>query len=449
MSDLELQNDDKREFRRKRRMRNQILAYVSVLFVLALVGVGVFFAIKAGSSLLAQKQQEKEALVLASEEVSETADVSEEEMSETETAVEETSTVVEEYTEEDLLEEVVESCISEMSLEDRVAGLFIISPEQLTGVDRAVKAGDGTKEALEKFPVGGLVYFKQNIQSKEQITEMLANTVSMSKYPIFLAVDEEGDSVARVADTLKLDKVDSAAEIGATGDSNNAYETYKKIGSYLCEYGFNLNFAPVADVLTNPDNDTLAKRSFGEEAEVVSSMVAASVKGLEETGVTACMKHFPGQGNADGDTHDGLAATDRTLEEIRETELKPFAAGMEAGAQMIMIGHIAVPSITEDNTPASLSKKVVTDILREEMGYNGVVITDALNMSSITEYYDPAQAAIMALKAGADMILMPEDFETAFEGVLAAVQDGTISEARINDSLKRVYRIKYKSTIDN
>lgn len=448
MSDLELQNEDKRETRRKRRMRNQILAYVSVLIVLALVGTGVFFAIKAGSSLLAQKRREKEALVLASEEMSETADVSEE-MSETETTVEETSTVVEEYTEEDLLEEVVESCISEMPLEDRVAGLFIISPEQLTGVDRAVKAGDGTKEALEKFPVGGLVYFKQNIQSKEQITEMLANTVSMSKYPIFLAVDEEGDSVARVADTLKLDKVDSASEIGATGDTNNAYETYKKIGSYLCEYGFNLNLAPVADVLTNPDNDTLTKRSFGEDAEVVSSMVAASVKGLEETGVTACMKHFPGQGDADGDTHDGLVATDRTLEEIRATELQPFAAGIEAGAQMIMVGHIAVPSITEDNIPASLSKKVVTDILREEMGYNGVVITDALNMSSITEYYDPAQAAIMALKAGADMILMPEDFEEAYEGVLAAVGDGTISEARINDSLKRVYRIKYKSTIDN
>ena len=448
MSDLELQNEDKRETRRKRRMRNQILAYVSVLIVLALVGTGVFFAIKAGSSLLAQKQREKEALILASEEMSETADVSEE-MSETETTVEETSTVVEEYTEEDLLEEVVESCISEMPLEDRVAGLFIISPEQLTGVDRAVKAGDGTKEALEKFPVGGLVYFKQNIQSKEQITEMLANTVSMSKYPIFLAVDEEGDSVARVADTLKLDKVDSASEIGATGDTNNAYETYKKIGSYLCEYGFNLNLAPVADVLTNPDNDTLTKRSFGEDAEVVSSMVAASVKGLEETGVTACMKHFPGQGDADGDTHDGLVATDRTLEEIRATELQPFAAGIEAGAQMIMVGHIAVPSITEDNIPASLSKKVVTDILREEMGYNGVVITDALNMSSITEYYDPAQAAIMALKAGADMILMPEDFEEAYEGVLAAVGDGTISEARINDSLKRVYRIKYKSTIDN
>lgn len=449
MSDLEFQNEDKREFRRKRRIRNQILAYVSVLVVLVLVTIGAFLVVKAGSNLLAQKQQEEDALALASEEMSEMTEMSEEEVSEIDTTVEETSTVVEEYTEEDLLEEIVETCISEMSLEDRVAGLFIITPEALTGVNRAVRAGDGTKEALAKYPVGGLVYFKQNIQSGEQITEMLANTVSMSKYPVFLAVDEEGDSVARVADALKLEKVDSAAEIGESGDANNAYETYKTIGTYLCEYGFNLNFAPVADVLTNPDNDAIGERSFGEDADVVSAMVSSSIKGLEETGVTACIKHFPGQGDADGDTHDGLAATDRTLEEIRETELKPFAAGMEAGAQMIMVGHFAVPSITEDNTPASLSKKVVTDVLREEMGYNGVVITDAMDMSAITEYYDSAQASIMALKAGADMILMPEDFEAAYEGVLAAVKDGTISEARINDSLKRVYRIKYKSTIDN
>jgi len=164
--------------------------------------------------------------------------------------------------------------------------------------------------------------------------------------------------------------------------------------------------------------------------------------------VTACIKHFPGQGDADGDTHDGLATTDRTLEQLRETELKPFAAGAEAGAQMIMVGHIAVPSITGDNTPASLSKDVITDILREEMGYNGVVITDALNMSAVSEYYDSAQAAVMALKAGADMVLMPEDFEAAYEGVLAAIEDGTISEARINDSLARVYKIKYKETVD-
>lgn len=449
MSDFEFQNEeDKREFRRKRRVRNQILAYVSLVLILLVAGVGVFFAIKAGSAVMAEKEQQKleeEALVQAMEEMTQTSEVE----TEPETVIEEEITTIEEYTDEELLDEIVEACISEMPLEDKVAGLFIVTPEALTGVDKAVRAGDGTKEALEKYPVGGLIYFKQNIKSKDQITEMLANTVSMSKYPIFLAVDEEGAGVARVADALGLEKVDSAADIGATGDANNAYETYKEIGTYLTEYGFNLNFAPVADVLTEPDNDAIGDRSFGSDPTVVSAMVSSSVTALEEVGVTACMKHFPGQGDADGDTHEGLAASDRTLEEIKETELKPFAAGMEAGAQMIMVGHFTVPAIDEDNTPASLSKKVITDLLREEMGYNGVVITDALNMSAISEYYDSTQACIMAFKAGADMVLMPEDFEAAYEGVLAAVKDGTISEARINDSLRRVYRIKYKGTIDN
>ena len=450
MSEFEFQEEDKREVRRKRRMRNQILAYVSLIIILAIVSVGGYFGIRAVSGVLEEKEQQKqmeEALALA-EQMEETTDVSEEipetTMEEEETTIEE----VEEYTEEDLLNEIVESCISEMSLEDRVAGLFMVTPEALTGVDRAVKAGDGTKEALEKYPVGGLIYFKQNIQSKDQITEMLANTTSMSKYPIFLAVDEEGDSVARVADALGLEKIDSCADIGETGDANNAYEAYQTVGSYLMEYGFNVNFAPVADVLTNPDNDAIGERSFGSDADIVSTMVASSVNGLEESGVTACIKHFPGQGDADGDTHTGMASTNKTLEELREIELKPFAAGIEAGAEMIMVGHIAVPSITGDNTPASLSKDIITDILREEMGYNGVVITDALNMSAVSEYYDSAQAAVMALKAGADMVLMPEDFEAAYQGVLDAVADGTISEARINDSLTRIYKIKYKETVD-
>lgn len=451
MSDFEFQGEeDKREFRRKRRVRNQILAYVSLVLILLVVTVGGFFALKAGSAAIAKKQQQKleeEALALAqaTEEMTQTSEAE----PEPETVSEEETTTVEEYTDEELLDEIVDACIMEMSLEDKVAGLFIVTPEALTGVSKAVKAGDGTKEALEKYPVGGLIYFKQNIQSKEQITEMLANTVSMSKYPVFLAVDEEGAGVARVADALGLKKADSAAEIGESGDANNAYNTYKEIGTYLTEYGFNLNFAPVADVLTDPDNDAIGERSFGSDPAVVSSMVASSVTALEEVGVTACMKHFPGQGDANGDTHEGLASSDRTLEEIKATELQPFAAGMEAGAQMIMVGHFTVPAIDEDNTPASLSKKVITDLLREEMGYNGVVITDALNMSAVSEYYDSAQACIMAFKAGADMVLMPEDFEAAYEGVLAAVKDGTISEARINDSLRRVYRIKYKSTIDN
>lgn len=430
--------EDKREFRRKRRKKNQILAYFSIIIILAVIITGAFLGIRALNGVLAEQklkqQQEQEETVT--------------ETSEEETTTEEETSTVEEYTEEDLLNEVVDSCISEMSLEDKVAGLFIITPEALTGTDKAVKAGDGTKEALLQYPVGGLVYFKQNIQSADQITEMLANTTAMSKYPIFLAVDEEGGSVARVADALKLDKISDMSVIGESGDSNQAYTAYQTIGTYLFQYGFNLDFAPVADVLTNEKNTSIGKRSFGSDATVVSTMIPSALTGLSETGVTGCLKHFPGQGDADGDTHTGLATTNRTLDQMKETEFKPFEAGIAAGAQMIMVGHISAPEVIGDNTPSSLSKVMITDILRGELNYDGVVITDALNMSAISEYYGADEACIKALKAGADMLLMPEDFKTAYEGVVAAVKDGTISEDRIDDSLARVYRIKYAGTLD-
>ena len=226
MSDFELQNEeDKREFRRKRRVRNQILAYATLVLILLVVSVAGFFAIKAGSAVMAEKEQQKLEEEMSAQTIETMTQMSETE-DEPETVIEEETTTVEEYTDEELLDEIVDACISEMSLEDKVAGLFIVTPEALTGVDKAVRAGDGTKEALEKYPVGGLIYFKQNIQSKDQITQMLANTVSMSKYPIFLAVDEEGAKVARVADALGLEKVYSAADMGAAGDANNAYNTY-------------------------------------------------------------------------------------------------------------------------------------------------------------------------------------------------------------------------------
>ena len=432
--------DERREQRRKRRKRNQIIAYFSIFIILVLLAVGGFFGTKFASGVIQEQRDKKQ-------QQQEETSTSEETQEDTVATTEEPTTV-EEYTEEDLLNEVVQSCISEMSLEDKVAGLFIVTPEALTGTDKAVKAGDGTKEALEKYPVGGLVYFKQNIQSEAQITEMLANTTSMSKYPIFLAVDEEGGSVARVGDALKLDKISDMSEIGASGDANEVNTSYQIIGTYLCKYGFNLDFAPVADVLTNADNKSIGKRSFGSDQAVVSAMITSALGGLSETGVIGCLKHFPGQGDADGDTHTGLATTNRTLDQMKETEFKPFEAGIAAGAKMIMVGHISAPEVIGDNTPSSLSKVMITDVLRGELNYDGVVITDALNMSAISEYYASDEACIKALKAGADMLLMPEDFEAAYTGVVAAVKDGTISEERINDSLARVYRIKYARTLD-
>lgn len=428
---------DSREVRRKRRKRNQIVAYLLMFLLLAGVITGGTFGVRALRKTADKIEKEKQ---------TETAhEESTLQMEETESSE---PVIVEEETPEELLNEVVESCISQMSLEDKVAGLFVITPEALTGVDTVVKAGDGTKEALTKYPVGGLIYFKKNIQSESQITEMLSNTTAMSKYPIFLAVDEEGGDVARVAEALNLETATKASEIGESKDTQEAYSAYQSIGTYLSKYGFNLDFAPVCDVLTNEDNTTIKTRSFGSDSKLVSDMVASSVKGLQETGVTACLKHFPGLGDADADTHSGLAVTKRTKAEMTETELKPFESGIAAGAQIVMAGHISVPEVTGDNTPASLSKEWMTDTLRGEMQYEGVIITDALNMGAITEYYTSEEACVKALKAGADMLLMPQDFTEAYEGVLAAVKDGTISEERINDSLARVYRIKYASTIE-
>ena len=348
---------------------------------------------------------------------------------------------------EEQLEEIVVNSISTMPLEDRVAGLFIVTPESLTGVQTVTRAGDGTQEALSQFAVGGLIYFDNNIVDKDQLTEMLSNTVSMSKYPIFLAVDEEGGTVSRVANSnIEVIQVDDMATVGAGGDTSTAYETGVTIGSYLSALGFNLNFAPVADVAVAEDGGVLGSRTFGMDANICADMASNVVSGMQSTGVSACLKHFPGIGSSEEDTHDGRVEISKTAEELRASDFVPFQQGIGAGVDFVMVGHVTVPALDAE-MPCSLSKSVITNVLRSELGFDGVIITDALNMSAITEYYTPEEAAVLAIEAGADMILMPEDFEAAYNGLLTAVQEGTISEERINESLKRIYRIKCRDKL--
>ncbi|MBR2950248.1 MAG: beta-N-acetylhexosaminidase [Lachnospiraceae bacterium] len=445
--------DERREARRKRRIRNQIVSYLVLCIMLAAAAAGAYFGITAAQSAITAKRNAKEEMLQAALEESRA-----QETAEAESAVAELlelgetqqETETEEYTPQAALDEMVEECINAMTLEQKVAGLFFVTPEQLTGVQKATAAGDGTKEALQKYPVGGLIYFKQNIVSEDQIKEMLANTVSYSTFPIFLGVDEEGGSVARVADALNLENVGDMADLGSAGDAQAVYDAYTKIGEYLSSYGFNVNFAPVADVLTNEENPVIKDRAFGSDASLVSQMVTSAFKGLEDHGVSSCLKHFPGHGDTDSDSHETAAQTDRTKEQMQEVEFVPFTAAITEDVDMIMVGHICAPELTGgEKVPASISESIITDILRKELGYEGIVITDAMNMRAITEYYETDVAAIMALKAGADMVLMPEDFVAAYEGVLKAVQDGTISEERVNDSLKRIYRVKYADKIEN
>lgn len=433
---------DRRTYRRRRRIRNQIISYSIVAVLLAAIVAGGVIAGRsvihiAKEKKLAKEQAEMEAQIQAEQEAEEAYDM-----------VIAAPEPVEEEPESDPLGEVVESSISAMPLEDKVAGLFIVTPEALTGVSKATQAGDGTQEALNKWGIGGLIYFDQNIKDREQITEMLASTVSKSKYPIFLAVDEEGGSVSRVAKSgIDVIQVDDMATIGETGDTAQAYETGLTIGNYLKEIGFNLDFAPVADV-AGSDKSAIGDRAFGSDAQMVGDMVANVVEGIEGTGVSSCLKHFPGIGSAEEDTHDGRVETAKTLDEMRSLDFIPFKAGIEAGADFVMVSHITVAAVEDEAVPSSLSKTIMTDVLRNELEFQGIIITDALNMSAITEYYTTEEAAVMAIQGGADMLLMPDDFEKAYEAVLAAVQEGTISEERIDESLRRIYRVKYKDRIE-
>lgn len=437
--DDEWEEDDRRIYRRHRRIRNQMIAYSVVLVILAaLIAGGVAVGRNVAGIVKSKKQAEILAKKQAEQEAEEAHDV----------VIEPPEEPLVEETEEDYLGEIVDACISAMPLEDKVAGLFIVTPEALTGVTTATQAGDGTQEALNEYAVGGLIYFDKNIIDKEQITEMLSSTTSKSRYPVFLAVDEEGGSVSRVAKSgIDVIQIGDMASIGESGDTAQAYEAGLTIGTYLKELGFNLDFAPVADVAGSGDS-SLGDRVFGSDSKMVGDMVSNMVEGIEGTGVSSCLKHFPGIGGNEGDTHDGRVETTKTLEEMRNSDFIPFMAGIEAGADFVMVSHITASAVDEDAVPSTLSAKIMTDILRNELNFQGVIITDALNMSAISEYYTSEEAAVKAIQAGADMLLMPEDFNAAYEALLTAVQDGTISEERINESLERVYRVKYAEKLE-
>ena len=344
--------------------------------------------------------------------------------------------------------EEVQNIVDSMSLEEKVAQLFLVQPEAIVDIGTATAAGDATKQAINKTPVGGFVYFSDNLQSEQQVQDMLRNVQKYSEdrigLPAFLSVDEEGGTVARVASTGRFDvtAVGDMAKIGASGDVQQARQAGETIGSYLSELGFNLDFAPDADVLTNPDNTVVKKRSFGSDPRVVSDMSLAVAQGLAQHQVYSVYKHFPGHGATAGDTHQGYAYTDKTLDELKQSELIPFENAIQNNAAFIMAAHISAPRVTGDDTPASLSKTMITDILRGQMGYDGIVVTDAMNMGAVTEQYTSAQAAVKALQAGADLVLMPEDFQEAYQGVLDAVKDGTLTEQRINESVTRIVKVK-------
>lgn len=330
--------------------------------------------------------------------------------------------------------------LAALSREEKVGQLFIAAPEQLlpdAGALTAMSAPLG--EALCRYPVGGIILFADNILSPAQLEAFNQELSLACIIGPFLAVDEEGGTVSRLANSPAFD-LPRYRNAAAVGSEEEALEMGSTIGQYLKRYEFNLDFAPVADVNTNPRNPIIGKRAFSSDPATAARMAAAFTAGLNEHGIIGCYKHFPGHGDTAQDSHSGLAITYRTREEMESCEWIPFR---EAGsADFVMVGHIAAPEITGDMTPATLSYRMVTEILKGDLGFSGLVITDAMNMGAITRDYPAGEAAVRALEAGCHIVLMPEDLPEAFEAVLAALDSGRLTMEWLDETVRRILEFK-------
>ena len=354
----------------------------------------------------------------------------------------------------------VAALLQQMTLREKVGQLFMIRPDSLDltlpqeeiddeHADGVTALSDAMRKTLQDYPVGGICQFGKNITDPQQIAQFNADLQAASKIPLLISVDEEGGAVARLANhpAFDLPRYESAAAVGETGDPEAAREMGATIGAYLKDYGFTMDFAPDADVYTNPANTVIGTRAFSQDAATAAAMAGAMAQGLQAQGILPTLKHFPGHGDTAEDSHSGLAYSHRTKEEMLQCEFLPFLQPTEGengiGPHAIMVGHIAAPALDGD-TPASLSYPIVTGLLRGELlqGEDVLVVTDSLAMGAITEQYAPAEAAIQALNAGCDILLMPDGLTEAFDGVVAAVENGTISEERLNESVARILRVK-------
>ena len=361
--------------------------------------------------------------------------------------------------------EAIKAIIDKMTLEQKVAQLFVVSPETLTGVDSVQYAGDMTYQALQDYPVGGIVFAKDNIDSSSQFGTMTDNLQSYSEdisgLPLFLAAAEEGGSASVLGNNDNLDEyyensysddgsdyssssansvhsgAPSMSEIGRKDDSTNAYEAGKSIGSLMSAYGLNLDLAPVADVLSG-NSTGIGNRTFGTDAQTVSDMALEVIRGIQEEDVNAAMKYFPGYGAASSNMS-GFPVINSSLDELKKKEFLPYSNAIAQGMDFVMVGHISVPNVTGDDTPASLSEKMISEVLRKDLEFKGIVMTDYLNDKTIVKNYG---AAVKAIQAGADLLLEPDDLEAAYEGVLKAVKKGDITEDRLDESIYRILRVK-------
>jgi len=328
--------------------------------------------------------------------------------------------------------------IKAMTLDEKIGQMVMV------GID-GYTLGDASRQMLEEYHAGGIILFKDNIRDAEQTLSLinaLKSTNAINMIPLFLSVDEEGGRVSRMPD--EMTNIPAAKKIGQVNNSDFSFKIGSLIGEELKAFGFNMDFAPVLDINSNPRNPVIGDRAFGSDPDIVSASGIQNMKGIQSQGIISVVKHFPGHGDTSTDSHIGLPSVDNDLQRLQSFELIPFDNAIRNSADTFMVAHILLPRIDPDY-PASFSKKIITGILRENLKFDGVVFTDDMTMGAIINNYDIGNAAVLSVNAGSDIILICHDNDkqvTVINSLREAAESGSISMERIDASVYRILSLK-------
>lgn len=339
----------------------------------------------------------------------------------------------------------VKELIESMSINEKIGQLMIVGFNG-TSVD------ENLNDLVKNSYIGGVILFKDNVESLDGVTELINNIKLLNienKIPLFISVDEEGGVVSRTPNEFL--KLPSSLSIGAYNNENMSYKVGEIIAQELKLMGYNMDYAPVLDVLSNPNNTVIGSRAFGRDVDTVSNLGVSVMKGISENNVISVVKHFPGHGDTSVDSHYGLPLVEKSLEELKELEFIPFQWAINNGADVIMVSHILLQSIDSEN-PATMSKKIISNILRNEMNFDGVVISDDMTMAAIMDNYDIGEASVKAINAGVDIILVCHGYDNEMQvlnSISEAVNSGEITEERLNESVYRILSLKNKYNLSD
>lgn len=341
------------------------------------------------------------------------------------------------------IDERVEDTLSNLTLEEKIGQMLIVFYTS-NEMDNTLKS------ALTDVKPGGFILFSENITTYDKTLQFIKDIKSTSDIPMFISIDQEGGNVQRLLSLEEdVSNIPYMNYVGNTNDIKLAEDVGRVIAEELRVFGINMDFAPVIDVYSNLDNKVIGKRAFGSDSMLVSTMGISLGKGLLENGVIPVYKHFPGHGNTSVDSHYSLPVVTKTKDELLSLDLIPFKNAIDSGAEVIMIGHLAVPNITGDDTPASISKSLITGLLKNEMGFDGLVVTDALNMGALTKNYSQEEIYVKAIDAGVDLLLMPSSSRKAVSTIKDAISKGVISEEQIDESVRKILKLKYEKIEDS